>query len=267
MDLNSRISLHTGRKMPVLGLGTWKLTHETAATVEAALAAGYRMIDTAVDYGSQEGIGEAIGNSGLGRHEIYVVTKIEEDDDAVEGVRRDLSELQLEYADLTLIHRPPPEGPGETLWRGLIQAQEEGLVRDIGVSNYSADMVDELADRTGVKPVVNQVEWSPFGHDGRLQEHHGKKGIVIQAYSPLTRGERLDDSGLAEIAEVYGKTPAQILIRWNLQRGTVPLPKANRTEHFRENIDVFDFEISADDMSRLGRLDENYSALGGLPYV
>jgi len=267
MDSKTRIPLHTGRRMPVLGLGTWKLTHETAATVEAAIEAGYRMIDTAVDYGSQQGIGVAIRNSGITRDELYVVSKIEEDDDPRQGVERDLAEMQLDYADLTLIHRPPPGGPGESLWRGLIAAQEDGLVRDIGVSNYSAALVDDLVRETGVTPVVNQVEWSPLGHDESLFEHHGEKGIVIQAYSPLTRAEKLDDRNLGEVARSYGKTPAQIMLRWNLQRGTVPLPKANRREHFLENLDIFDFEISAEDMKALDALDRNYSALGGLAYV
>ena len=267
MDSNTRIPLHTGGRMPVLGLGTWKLTQDTAETVEAAIRAGYRMIDTAVDYGSQKGIGTAIRTCGITRDELYVVSKIEEDDDPRQGVERDLAEMRLDYADLTLIHRPPPDGPGERLWRGLIAAQEDGLVRDIGVSNYSAALVDDLVRETGVTPVVNQVEWSPLGHDDGLLDHHREKGIVIQAYSPLTRGEKLDDRNLAEIAGAYGKTPAQIMLRWNLQRGTVPLPKANRREHYLENLAIFDFEISGDDMKRLDALDRNYSALGGLAYV
>lgn len=267
MDKSTRLPLRTGRQMPVMGLGTWLLTDRTAATVEAALEAGYRMIDTAVDYGSQPGIGDAIRNSRLPRDEIYLVTKIEEDDDPLGGIERDLNEMGLEYADLTLIHRPPRVGPGEALWRGLIEAQERGLVRDIGVSNYSADMVDALADSTGTMPVVNQIEWTPFGHDLALFEHHDERDIVIQAYSPLTRGELLKDDTLAEVAKAYGKTPAQILIRWNLQHGTVPLPKANQADHFRENLAVFDFELSDEHMERLDRLDRNYSALGGLPYI
>lgn len=267
MDSTSRISLHTGRQMPVMGLGTWLLTDDTAPTVEEALASGYRMIDTAVDYGSQRGIGEAIRNSDIDRQDIFVVTKIEEDDDPRGGIERDLSELQLDYADLTLIHRPPPGGPGEALWRGLIAAQEDGLVRDIGVSNYSADMVDALSQQTGVVPVANQVEWTPFGHARDLLEHHRKLGIVVQAYSPLTRAERLDDPTLTEVGRAHGKSPAQVLIRWNLQHGTVPLPKANAWDHLRENLGVFDFSLSAEEMDRLNRLDENYSALGSLPYV
>ncbi|MDG4647834.1 aldo/keto reductase [Roseibacterium sp. SDUM158017] len=267
MDRHARIDLRRGGTMPVLGLGTWKLTDETARCVAEALEVGYRMIDTAVDYGSQPGIGAAIAGCGLDRGEIFVVTKIEEDDDPRGGVERDLSELGLDYADLTLIHRPPPDGPGEELWRGLLRAREEGLVREVGVSNYAAEQVDDLIARTDVVPAVNQLEWSPFGHSWNLLEHHRERGIVVQAYSPLTRAERLDDPELTRIAREHGKTPAQVLLRWNLQIGTVPLPKANRPGHFRENLDIFDFEIPEAHMMRLETLEAHYSALGGLPYA
>ncbi len=267
MTPDSRIPLRSGREMPVMGLGTWKLTRDTAETVQSAIEAGYRMIDTAVDYGSQPGIGAAIQASETNRDALYLVTKIEETDDPMDGVRRDLGELQLEYADLTLIHRPPPDGPGEALWRGLMQARDAGLVRDIGVSNYSADLIDRLADATGEMPAVNQVEWSPFGHDERLIEHHRGAGIVLQAYSPLTRAERLEDAMLIEIGRRHGKTPAQVLVRWNLQKGSVPLPKANHEAHFRENLDVFDFDLDERDLERLDGLNDRWSALGSLPYV
>jgi 2,5-diketo-D-gluconate reductase A len=267
MDATTRIPLHTGRHMPVIGLGTWKLTEDTAGTVEEAIRTGYRMIDTAVDYGSQSGIGEGLARSAIDRDEIFVVTKIEEDDDPRDAMERDLGELGLDHANLTLLHRPPPDGIGEALWRGLIAAQREGLARDIGVSNYSASMIDALTEATSVLPVVNQVEWTPFGHDLDLLEHHRARGIVLQAYSPLTRGELLDDARLAEVAEAHGRTPAQVILRWNLQRRTVPLPKANDTGHVRENLDVFDFELSEDEMRRLDGLERHYSALGELPYV
>jgi 2,5-diketo-D-gluconate reductase A len=267
MDASTRVELHTGRRMPVLGLGTWQLTRETAATVEGTLEEGYRMIDTAVDYGSQRGIGEALRRTKIARADIFVVTKVEENDDAYDGVQRDLDEMQLDYADLTLIHRPPPSGAGEALWRGLMRARDEGLVRDIGVSNYSAKLVDTLAEATREMPVVNQIEWSPFGFSDALLHHHRERNVVVQAYSPLTRGNRLGDERLARVAEKYGRTPAQVLLRWNLQKGTVPLPKANRPEHYEENFDVFDFEIAEGEMSALDGLNKHYSSLGSLPYV
>ena len=267
MDHTTRIGLRSGRGMPVLGLGTWKLTNDTAECIDGAIEAGYRMIDTAVDYGSQRGIGAALREGRLPREELYIVTKIEETDEALEGVVRDLGEMGLGYADLTLIHRPPEDGAGEQLWEGLMRAREEGLVRDIGVSNYSADLIDRLAEATGEVPAVNQVEWTPFGHDDALLDHHRRAGIVLMAYSPLTRSQRLEDPTLGEIARRHHRTPAQVLIRWSLQKGSVPVPKANRMDHCRENLDVFAFELEGQDMERLDALNTHWSALGSLPYV
>lgn len=267
MDPQSTIALHTGSEMPVLGLGTWLLTHDTAGTVAHALDLGYRMIDTAADYGSQPGIGEAVRRRQVDRAELYVVTKVEETDEPHEAARAYLREIGLDYADLTLIHRPPPGGAGAELWEELIRVKRDGLAVDIGVSNYAMDRIDELSRATGEVPAVNQVEWSPFGFSAHFLERSRQAGIVVQAYSPLTRARRLDDPTLLDVGARYGKSPAQILIRWNLQRGTVPLPKANRRTHLEENIGVFDFRISEDDIARLNSLNEHYSSLGVLPYV
>jgi len=267
LDLSSRIALNTGNQMPVMGLGTWQLTDDTERTVGTALDLGYRMIDTSGDYGTQGGIGAAIRAAGLDRDDIYLVTKVEETGDAYRATQDNLRELGLDYADLILIHRPPRHGPGEELWRALIRARDEELTRDIGVSNYSIELIEELVDATGVIPVVNQVEWSPFGHDLDLKHHADFNGIVIQAYSPLTRATRLDDEALCEIAERYGRTSAQVLIRWNLQRGTVPIPKANQRSHLEENTAVFDFVLEEDDLEALDGLNEHFSSLGKLPYV
>jgi 2,5-diketo-D-gluconate reductase A len=189
------------------------------------------------------------------------VTKIEEDDNAYEATKKDLSELQLGYADLMLIHRPPDRGVGEDLWKGLIQARDEGLARDIGVSNYSIEQIQELINKTGEVPAVNQIEWTPFGHSMDMLGYCQENGIIIQAYSPLTRGERLDDPTLLEIAHLHDKTVGQVLIRWNLQHDVVPIIKANSVDHLAQNIDVFDFELSDEDMDALDNLNEDYSAL------
>lgn len=268
MKAHSTLPLHTGREMPVMGLGTWQLTHDTPGTVEEALRLGYRMIDTAVDYYTQPGIGEAIRRSDLDRREIYLVTKVEEDEDAYEGTVRDLRELGLDYVDLMLIHRPPPSGVGRELWEGLIRAREDGLARDIGVSNYSIEQIEELVDATGEVPVVNQIEWTPFGWSPEMLDYCRERGILVQAYSALTRAKRLDEERLLAMAAEYGKTSAQLLIRWNLQLGTPPIPKANRRDHLAENLDVFDFEIGEEHMAELGRLNEQWSSLGlSLAYV
>jgi 2,5-diketo-D-gluconate reductase A len=252
--------------MPVLALGTWQLTNNTAEAVAFALGKGYTMIDTSGDYGTQPGIAEGIKKSGLKRDDFYIVTKVEETDDAYRAVHKNLGELQLDYADLILIHRPPKQGAGEELWQGLIRARDEGLTRDIGVSNYSAELIQTLIEASGEVPVVNQIEWSPFGHSDAMLSYARENHITIQAYSPLTRTKRLNDDILVGIANKYGKSPAQVLIRWNVQLGTVPLPKANRQEHQIENIDVFDFKLTDDDMITLSHLNERYSSLGSLPY-
>lgn len=276
MNTKSTVSLHTGNMMPVFGLGTWQLTIDTAGTVAYALELGYRLIDTSSDYETQPGIGEAIKKSNIDRKEIYITTKVEETDDAYGRTKSNLEELDLDYVDLMLIHRPPPTGAGEELWDGLIKAKKEGLIKDIGVSNYSIELMDRLIEASNEVPTVNQIEWSPFGYSEQILRYCNEKKIIIQAYSPLTRTQRLDDKTLVELASKYGKSPAQILIRWNLQLGTVPIPKANQKRHLEENIDVFDFEmkdkpsrfaISEDDMNVLNNLNEEYSSLGFLPYA
>lgn len=261
------IDLLSGNPMPLLGLGTWQLKHQTGDTVLHALATGYRMIDTSGDYHTQRGIGDAIRASGLPRDELFVVTKIEDTDDAYDATRRNLAELKLDYADLVLIHRPPHRGVGEVLWQELRRAKRDGLTRDIGVSNYSIEQIEELVYRTGELPVVNQIEWTPFGHSPRMLDFCHDNGIVIQAWSPLTRGQRLNDDKLAAMAARYGRTPAQLVLRWNLQLGVVPLPKSNHAGHLRDNLHIFDFEISQPDMAKLRTLNEHYSALAGLQYL
>jgi 2,5-diketo-D-gluconate reductase A len=267
MDARSTLPLRSGNRIPVFGLGTWQLTDHTADTIARALELGYPMIDTSSDYGTQPGIGAAIRRVGAPRDSFYLVAKVEETDDAYQATRDNLAELGLDYADLMLIHRPPEDGVGAGLWEGLREARDDGLTKDIGVSNYSMEQIRALVAATGETPAVNQVEWSPFGYSTEMLQACRKEDIVIQAYSPLTRATRLDSRTLGSVAERYGKTPAQILIRWNLQRGTVPIPKANRTDHLEENIRVFDFELDEEDLTALEGLNEEYSSLGTLPYV
>lgn len=262
------ITLATGTEMPALGLGTWQLTGEEARSgVEHALELGYMLVDTSGDYGNQPQIGDALRASPLPRDEVFLVSKVEEDEDAYASTEGKLEELGTQRLDLCLVHRPPPSGAGEELWTGLIAAKQDGLTREIGVSNYSIEEIEALVEATGERPVVNQLEWSPFGHSERVLEHARRTGIVIQAYSPLTRGERLFDPTLAEVGERHGKTPAQVLLRWNLQLGTPPVPKAARPEHREENLEVFDFELDPAEIDELGALNERYSALAGLPYA
>jgi 2,5-diketo-D-gluconate reductase A len=260
-------TLRTGHEMPLLGLGTWMLTSHTADAVCRALDAGYRLIDTSGDYLTQPGIGKAIAASEAPRDSLYVVTKVEEDDDGYAATRKNLAELKLDYVDLVLIHRPPKRGAGEEIWTGLIRARDEGLTRDIGVSSYRVAQIEELARNTGEMPAVNQIEWSPFGHSLDMLSFCRANEILIQAWSPLTRGKRLDDPRLSEIARQHGKSAAQVILRWNLQHGVVPLPKAMRAEHQHENLHLFDFELDDLEMAALDALNEHFSALGKLDYV
>jgi diketogulonate reductase-like aldo/keto reductase len=235
--------------------------------VAEAIKSGYRLIDTSGDYGTQPGVGQGVIDSGISRQQIYLATKVEETDNAYQATHKNLQELQTDYANLMLIHRPPPSGAGLELWEGLIRAQNDGLAKDIGVSNYSAAQIQKLIDATGEVPVVNQIEWTPFGHSLEMLEYCREQSIIIQAYSPLGRSGVLDDPMLKDLATMYLKTPAQIVLRWCLQLGVVPLPKANKIEHVRENFQVFDFELNPDDMATLNGLNHGYSAFGKLPYV
>lgn len=259
--------LPSGNRMPLLGLGTRDLNFHTVDTVCSALELGFRMLDTSPEYHTQRGIGDAIRACGFERSDIFVIARIEPSRDSYAAIHKNLAQLRLDYVDLALIHGAPAQAAGEMAWHGLRRAKRDGLAHDIGVSGYSIDAVEELVYRSGEMPAVNQIEWSPFGHSPRMLDFCRDNHIVIQAWSPLTRSHRLNDDKVANMAARYGKTPAQLLIRWNLQHGVVPLPKANHVQHLRDNLNVFDFEISPSDMARLNGLNVHYSALGGLAYV
>jgi 2,5-diketo-D-gluconate reductase A len=267
LTLDSTVSLRSGRQMPILGLGTWMLTTHTPEAVEHAFELGYRMVDTSADYMTQPGIGRAIHRGSLPREALYVVMKVEETENGYDAVQKNLGELKLAYADLALIHRQPEKGAGETIWRGLMQARDEGLVRDIGVCSYKVSALSELAESTGEMPAVHQIEWSPFGHSLDMRNFCRANGIVVQAYCPLTRGKRLKDERLLAIAGKYGKSAAQVILRWDLQHGVVPIPKAYREDHQRQNLALFDFELDEQDMAALDAVNEHFSALEKLDYL
>jgi 2,5-diketo-D-gluconate reductase A len=260
-------SLRSGNQMPVLGLGTWMLTSHTVESVQHAFELGYRLVDTSADYLTQPGIGRAIRRGDVPRDALFVVIKVEEDEDGYEATIKNLDELRLAHADLVLIHRPPKKGVGDDIWRGLMRAREEGLARDIGVCSYKTQQLEQLGELTGELPAVHQIEWSPFGHSLDMLNFCHANDIVVQAYSPLTRGKRLADARLTELARKYGRSPAQLIIRWNLQHGVVPLPKAYREDHQRENLAVFDFELTEQDMAALDSFNDHFSALEKLDYL
>ena len=263
----SVVGLRTGREIPILGLGTWMLTSHTAESVQHAFELGYRMVDTSADYQTQRGIGKAIRRYTGQRPSLYVTTKVEPEEDGYDSIRQSLDELELDYVDLVLIHRAPEKGVGEELWSQLLRAREEGLTRDIGVCSYKVDQLAALGENTGEIPAVHQIEWSPFGHSLDMLNYCHAHKVVLQAYSPLTRGKRLEDRRLAEIADTCGKSPAQIILRWNLQHGVVPIPKAYRDDHQRENLKIFDFMLDDTQMATLDGLNEHFSALEKLDYL
>lgn len=263
MNPPSTITLRTGSTMPVLGLGTWQI--RDARTVETALELGYRLIDTSGDYGNQEEIAEALSRSDIPRTDIYLVTKIEPHENAYKATKENVGELRVDQVNLVLIHHQPRSGYGRELWDGLLRARKEGLAKDIGVSNYSIKLLKALIEGSGEVPAVNQIEWSPFAYNPEMLDFCREQNIAIQAFSPLTRKDKLKDKTLTRLASKYRKTTAQLLLRWNLQLGAVPLPKASQRKHLQENLEVFDFEISEEDMNALKRMNEDYSLWGGVP--
>lgn len=254
------IHLNDGHLMPQVGLGTWPLKHDNAAPViVTAIEAGYRHIDTAQYYENEEAVGEGIRQSGIRREEVFVTTKLRNDrfDRPAEALAESLRRLKMDYVDLFLLHWPV-EGKRLAAWATLEKLHHQGLCRAIGVSNFTVRHLTELLACCKVVPAVNQVEFSPYLFQKQLLGFCRSKGIALEAYSPLTRGKRLSEPKLAAIAGKYGKTAAQILVRWALQHDLVILPKSSRKERILENADVIGFEISAGDMAALDAFDENF---------
>ncbi len=242
-----------GVKIPATGLGTWNMHgRECEQAVLWALEAGYRHIDTATLYANEAEIGRAIKQSGVPRSEIFVTTKLYPSDFNNPKVAFDqsLERLDTDYVDLYLIHAPRDSANVE-VWQDLIKFRDQGRTRTIGVSNYDQDEIETLVKQTGEKPVVNQIKINPWDYPRQLIEHNQKAGIVVEAYTPLTRRARLGDPLLAGLSKKYSKSAAQILIRWCLQHDLVTIPKSSNKGRIRENLEVFDFEIEAADMQRL----------------
>lgn len=248
-------------EIPQLGFGVFQVPpKETADIATRALLAGYRHIDTAAAYRNEAGVGQAIHAAGLERGEVFITTKCFNDDHGYEQAKRacraSLDRLESEYVDLYLIHWPVPAHDRyvET-WKAFIELQSEGLVRAIGVSNFQPAHLHRLVEETGVTPAVNQIELHPrFGQVG-LRREHEDLGIVTEAWSPLAQGQVLDDPAITQIAEAHGKTPGQVVIRWHLQIGNVVIPKSATPERIAENFDVFDFELSDEEMAEIDALD------------
>ncbi len=263
MNINSTITLNNGVEIPRLGLGVFKSTPgpETEQAVIYALDAGYRHIDTAQIYRNEKDVGEAIRKSEVQRDDIFVTTKIWNNNQGYDKTLRTFDEslgvMGFEYIDLLLIHWPLEELRKDT-WKALEELYKNKKCRAIGVSNYTIRHLQEMDDYAEIMPAVNQVEFHPYLYQKDLLEYCLQKNILIEAYTPLTRGEKLKDENLLAIAKHYEKTPAQILIRWCLQHDLVTLPKSVHRDRIIENADVFDFSISDTDMKMLDSFHENF---------
>ena len=255
------LELNDGRRIPQLGFGVFQVPPEqTAQVVGVALRTGYRLIDTAAAYGNEAGVGEAIARSGLERREVFVTTKLWNDsqghDRALRSFAKSLQRLGFDFVDLYLIHWPAPARDlyAET-WEALTELKRDGRAGSIGVSNFMIEHLERIIDATGTVPAVNQIELHPFLQQNELRELHSQQGIVTEAWSPLGKGQVLDDPVIREIADACGRTPAQVVLRWHVQLGNVVIPKSVTPERIEENFRIFDFALDAEQMAAIESLD------------
>lgn len=266
----SKFLLTNHTEMPVLGLGVYKIENgeEAVNAIKYALESSYRMIDTATKYQNEESVGEAIESFGLLREEIFITTKLwntdQGYDNTLKAIDESLKKLKLTYVDLYLVHWPSAsENQLETInkreetWRAMEKIYEMGKAKAIGVSNYTKKHLEEMKDYAYTMPMVNQIEFHPYLYQKELLEYCKENNILVEAYSPLAKGTKMNDQKLLEIAKRYKKTWAQIMLRWALQHGVSVIPKSVNEERIKENINIFDFEISEEDMHFLNSLNQD----------
>ncbi|KAA5835013.1 aldo/keto reductase [Saccharopolyspora hirsuta] len=255
------VTLNNGIEIPQLGFGVFQVPDaETTAAVAAALEAGYRSIDTAAIYGNEAGVGRAIADSGIPRDELFITTKLWNDDQGYDSTLAafdsSLAELGLDHVDMYLIHWPTPARDRYLdTWKAIEKLVADGRVRAAGVSNFQPAHLRRLIDNSSLVPVVNQVELHPGLQQRELRALHAEHGIATEAWSPLAQGAMLGESTLTDIAERHGKSPAQVVIRWHLQLGNIVIPKSVTPARIQQNIDVFDFALSEDEMTAIAGLD------------
>jgi 2,5-diketo-D-gluconate reductase A len=256
------VTLNDGHTMPVIGLGVGELSDsETEQAVSTALDAGYRLIDTAAAYGNEEAVGRAIAASGVPREELFVTTKLATHDQGFQAsqdsCKASLERLGMEYVDLYLIHWPAGErGAYVDSWGGLMKEKEAGRARSIGVANFHEEHLSNVIELSFFTPAINQIELHPLLNQAALRAVNAQYGVVTEAYGPLGVGKLLDNPTIGTIAQAHGKTPAQVLIRWSLQLGNVVIPRSSSPERIKSNLDVFDFELTDDEMGTLNGLDD-----------
>lgn len=256
--------MNNGYEIPTVGFGVWKVLDEEApTTVQQAIETGYRLIDTAKIYGNETGVGKAIQNSNIAREDLFITTKLWNSDQGYESTLRafdeSLEKLQLEYVDLYLIHWPTPMYDNYVeSYKALEEIYKSGRAKAIGVCNFDIEHLERIMDECEIMPAVNQVECHPYLQQKELRAFCEKNGIEVQAYSPLMNGKTvLQDPVIQEIATQYGKTPAQIILRWHLQNDILIIPKTVTPSRMKENLDLFSFELSETDLDKINELDRN----------
>jgi 2,5-diketo-D-gluconate reductase A len=267
------VTFHDGHSIPQVGLGVWQTPQNIAApTVRTAIDAGYRHIDTASGYDNEQGVGEGIRSSGLDRKDIFITTKLRNDDQGYDRTLRafegSLKKLGTDHVDLYLIHWPSPHRSLylET-WKAFVRIREEGRARSIGVSNFYPDHLERIIGETGVVPVINQIELHPDFQQKTVQDVHRKLNIVTESWSPLGQGKFITNPVIGQIAKKHGKTPAQVIIRWHIDSGLVVIPKSVTPSRIEENFKVFDFKLDAEDMAAVAKLDAAGARMGPDPYT
>jgi diketogulonate reductase-like aldo/keto reductase len=255
------VTLRDEEQIPQLGFGTWQIPPQQAAdVVTRALLAGYRHVDTAAAYENEAGVGQAIHAAGLQRDDVYLTTKLQNSDHGYEQAKRalraSLGRLEVEHVDLYLIHWPVPSTDlyVET-WQAMIELQQEGLTRSIGVSNFNQPHLERIIAETGVTPAVNQIELHPYLQQAGLRRAHADLGVVTEGWSPLAQGRVAQDPAIKEIADAHGVSNGQVAIRWQLQLGNVVFPKSVTQERIEENFDVFGFELTDAELAAIASLD------------
>ena len=255
------IKLHDGYEIPAIGLGTVYLRGEPGVdAITSAIRNGYRLIDSAIRYDNEGAVGEAVRQSGIPREQLFLTSKLRAQyfdyDDALEMIRESLYRANLDYWDLFLLHWPnPKQDKYVEAWRALIQAKENGWIRSIGVSNFMPEHLDRLIEETGETPVINQIELHPYFSQVEQRRADKERGIITEAWSPLSRARTVThDETIAELARQKGKTVSQVILRWHVQLGVIPLPRSSSELHQKENLDVFNFELTEEEMETLNAL-------------
>jgi 2,5-diketo-D-gluconate reductase A len=265
------IELNDGRAIPQLGFGVFQIPpNETERAVAVALETGYRHIDTAEMYGNEQGVGDGVRASGIDRADVFITSKLNngfhEPDVARKAFADTLAELGSDYVDLFLIHWPLPtlyDGDFVSTWKTLEEFQRDGRARSIGVSNFQVAHLERLAAESDVVPAVNQVELHPYFHNPEVDAYGRAHGIVTEAWAPIAQGKVLDDAALAPIAEKHDRSPAQVVLRWHIQRGNIVFPKSTTPSRIRENFELFDFELDESDVQAIDALDKGEAGRDG----